>query len=257
MDYQKELEFAKQLAEEAGIIMRRYFQSKDIGTTYKEDKTPLTVADTTINDLVIEKVKESFPNSGVLGEEGSYKNSRKELWVVDPIDGTIPFSLGIPVSTFCLAYTVEGKVLASVVYNPFSDSLYWATKDGGAFLNNEKISVLKIESFNENLISLGNKGLHKTKSLLSDKNSKNFWFYSFAYSAVQVASGNFVASAIPLGTPWDAAAVSLIVEEAGGKASDFNGDIRNYSKHGDGILVSNGILHQELVEMISYEDSRD
>ena len=126
LGYEKELDFAKQLAQDAGEIMRRYFQSDDIGTELKEDNTPLTIADTKINQLAIDRVKQVFPRCGVIGEEDSFETEREELWVVDPIDGTKPYSLGIPVSTFCLAYAVNGDVKVSVVYDPFQDRLYHA-----------------------------------------------------------------------------------------------------------------------------------
>ncbi len=80
MDYAEELEFAKGLALEAGGIMRRYFNAEDIGTTWKQDNTPLTVADTTINELVISRVKEMFPKDGVIGEEASYETERPRVW---------------------------------------------------------------------------------------------------------------------------------------------------------------------------------
>jgi myo-inositol-1(or 4)-monophosphatase len=103
VSYEKELRFATDLAQEAGAIMDRYFRAEDIGTELKQDLTPVTVADTTINDLVIDRVQQSYPEHGVLGEENSYEPTRDRIWVVDPIDGTVPFSLGIPTSTFSLA----------------------------------------------------------------------------------------------------------------------------------------------------------
>ena len=103
MSYEKELDFAKALALEAGEIMRKYFRSDRLGTVQKDDLTPLTVADTAINDLVIERVQHEFPEHGVLGEEASYEPNRQWIWVVDPIDGTSPYSCGIPISTFSLA----------------------------------------------------------------------------------------------------------------------------------------------------------
>ncbi|QQS18795.1 hypothetical protein IPL68_01860 [Candidatus Saccharibacteria bacterium] len=133
MAHEKELQFAKSLALEAGAIMRHYFRSDELAITHKQDLTPLTVADTQINALVIERVKKEFPAYGVLGEEASFEPHRELLWVVDPIDGTSPFSCGIPVSTFSIAlvHRKDGQPYVSVTYDPYLDELMFATKNGG------------------------------------------------------------------------------------------------------------------------------
>jgi len=258
MGYPRQITFAKSLAYEAGEIIRKYFMSNDIGTELKEDSTPVTIADTTINQLVIDRVKENFPDCGVIGEEDSYEPKRENVWVVDPIDGTIPFSLGIPVSTFCLAYVEDGFVKASVVYDPFQDRLFSATKDGGAYVNSDLIKVSSKSDFADSYSAFGGHVLSDFVATLNENRSTRILdLFSYAYASSKVATGDFVAAGMTYGSPWDAAAVSLIVEEAGGRSTDLCGKPRKYNEWGDGILMSNGIVHDEIVKMIDYENSKD
>lgn len=256
MNFEKELEFAKTLAYQAGDIMNKYFHSDEIGTTFKEDNSPITVADTMINDLVIDQVKKQFPNCGVIGEESSYETEREDLWIVDPIDGTKPYSLGIPVSTFCLAYVINGDVKTSVVMDPFQKRLYSAVKGKGAHVNDKPINVSNSDNLNGQNLHLGGRNFDKLVLSLRNRGGNFYDIYSFSYTGTLVASGNLVAAAMEYGSPWDAAAISLIVTEAGGRASDLNGEVRKYSQWGEGILVSNGLVHDKLVKMIDYENSR-
>lgn len=257
------LEFAKGLAVEAGIIMKRYFRAEDIGTEWKEDSTPVTVADTIINKLVIDRVKEVYPEFGIIGEEDSHEPSRDYVWVVDPIDGTIPFSLGIPVSTFCLALVYKGDVQISVVFEPFQDRLFSAMLGGGAFMNDKKIHVSSDKDFKNKYlfgsswVKKGEKDLRDVLHTLREKGVKTLNLPSYSYMAALVASGEFVAAFMTYGSQWDAAAISLIVEEAGGKASDLNGQTRKYHEWGEGILLTNGVVHDDIVRLTKNANTWD
>jgi myo-inositol-1(or 4)-monophosphatase len=147
-DYQKELDIAKKLADEAGKIMLKYFRSATSGAKTKSDKTIVTKADTEINDLVIEFLNEETPSYSVWGEEkSSIINGSSYTWVCDPVDGTMPFSKGIPISTFSLALVNDsGQSVVGVIYDPFQDRLFSAVKGYGAYLNDEKINVSRVES---------------------------------------------------------------------------------------------------------------
>ncbi|MET0779291.1 MAG: inositol monophosphatase, partial [Candidatus Saccharimonadales bacterium] len=136
-----ELRFAKQLAYEAGKIMLHYFNARDKGVTIKDDQSPVTLADTEINALVIERVKAQFPADGVLGEEACFGLGRSNLWVVDPLDGTPPFARGVPLSTFCMALVQNGKPIVAVVYDPYMDRLFWACDGLGAYENDRKLDL--------------------------------------------------------------------------------------------------------------------
>lgn len=262
MNYSHELEFAKELAYEAGAIMRRYFLAEDIGTKLKADYTPVTVADTKINRLVIERVKPSFTSDGVLGEEESFETERQRLWVVDPIDGTIPFSLGIPVSTFMLALVnrSDGQPVVAVIYDPYHDHLYYAEKGKGAFLNQKKIRTSSVDTLAQTYGTLygsvvESKTIHYQPGVILEKlrpqKTKIINISSGGYTAVKVAAGEFSFVAMGNGLPWDAAAPALIVEEAGGVVTDLAGKRRRYDATGQGsLMAANRAVADEFLKLV-------
>lgn len=263
-ELQAALDFAKDLAKESGKIINRYFQAVDIGTVWKEHHSPVTIADTKINTLVIDKIKSTYPDHGVIGEEESYETEREWVWVVDPLDGTSPFNLGIPMSTFCLALVHEGDVKLSVVYDPFQDRMLTATVGGGSYLNDVKLQVSTVDSFNHqyamsfrSLTKSDHKGVNNMFDVVQREGAKIYMFASFSYAGILVAEGRFIMACMQYGSPWDAAAISLIVQEAGGMVTDMNGKPRKYNEWGDGLIISNGKVHQKLVDLIDYENTRD
>ena len=140
---QKYLEFAKNIAIVAGQIMKKYFV-EDNRAELKFDNTIVTKADKEINDYLIERVKLEFPTHCVDGEEKQFGKS-DYVWVCDPVDGTAMYARHIPVAVFSLALVVKGEPLIGVVYDPWTDSMYHAMKNLGAYKNNIKISVNNIK----------------------------------------------------------------------------------------------------------------
>lgn len=262
MKYDKELTFAKELAHEAGTIMRRYFRAEDIGTEWKSDDTPLTVADTKINRMVIDRVKEAYPSHSVIGEEESYDNGGDYVWVVDPIDGTIPFSLGIPVSTFLLALVEKkhGQPVLGICYDPYLDHLYWAVEGQGAFLNDKPIKASSDKSLKRRNITLYGPIIDteriyyspgKLIDHLTDLGTRTMKISSGAYTASKIASGEFAIVTDAGGRPWDIAATAVIVKEAGGVASDLNGETQRFDEHSFGcVLAANKGVHAEFMKLI-------
>ncbi len=250
--YKSEMTFAREMAGDAGKIMKKYFRSADIDTEWKADHTPLTAADKKINDLLIERVEKYYPEHGVIGEEGSYMEERDMVWVVDPIDGTAPYSLGIPTSTFCLALVnrTDGQPVIAVVYDPFLDHLYTAKKNEGAYLNDRKIKTSDAVDFHHSYLAVNgfSKKIENGKVLIRpgklmerirhNHGGKCLTFQSHVYTAMKVASGELVGSVLAFGSPWDAAAASLIVEEAGGLSTDLNGKKRRYDEFANGTVVA-------------------
>jgi myo-inositol-1(or 4)-monophosphatase len=137
--FDKEIEFSFGLAREAGEIMKKYFNNHDV--EFKADRTPVTIADETINQLVLDKIHEAFPGDGVFAEEGSDYDNQSRMWVVDPIDGTIPYTYGLPLSFFSLGFVVDGKTQFGICYRPFDNAMYFgdgktATKNGERLIVN-------------------------------------------------------------------------------------------------------------------------
>lgn len=245
--------FAEDMAHRAGNIIRDNF-SLNMAKNWKGDNTPVTESDLAINTLLLKGVKDNFPEHSVLSEEESYKiNNSEYVWVCDPIDGTIPFSHGIPICTFSLALTRNGESILGVIYDPFADRLFVAEKGKGAFLNNQKIHVSDVDRLKN---SVGNCEFWQNSKYKVDKlavhlsteeDVKLLKLSSFIYSSVLVAAGELSFGIYPGKYAHDAAAVKIIVEEAGGKMTDVFGNEQRYDEEINGAIVSNGVLHEKLV----------
>ncbi|HEX3099586.1 MAG TPA: inositol monophosphatase [Patescibacteria group bacterium] len=250
------LEFAKKLAKEAEEIALKYF-SFETETTWKSDSSPLTKADTEINNLVIKRINETYPSHSVYGEEKSdVKEGSQYIWVCDPIDGTMAFSVGLPLFVFSIALVDQsnGQPLLGLVNDPIMKSMYWAYKGGGAFRNNVKIFVSKDTNLKNSYFTIGASGRSIGFSylpplkMLYEKMCIVMNYPSIIYGAIQVANGKYAGSVFFGKSGHDVAALKIITEEAGGKVTDLNGEERRYDKDGLGCIVSNGVLHDAILE---------
>jgi len=254
MDYKS---FSVDLARQAGAIIKANF-SLGMKKEWKADNTPLTVTDVTINQLVIDAVQKNFPGHSVLAEEGSAMIAGSEyVWVCDPIDGTIPFSHGIPTCVFSLALCQKGKPILGVVYDPFMDRLYFAEQGKGTTLNGASTHVSSTTQLNNTLIGVAywdnGKFFHypPLHTALVSHHVKVMNVMSITYMASLVASGEFVATIFQGESSYDTAAVKIIVEEAGGKATDLFGNEQRYDRDIKGHVISNGLVHSQLLELIA------
>ena len=253
--YNEYLEFAKGIAMHAGKIMLEYF-NQDNGASYKGDKTIVTLADTEINLYLINQVKEKYPEHCVDGEEEQFGKSNY-VWVCDPVDGTAMYARHIPVAVFSLALVIDGVPVIGVVYDPFTDSLYTAVKGQGAFKNNERIKVnnYTLEDIRTvchcDMWSKAKYNVCKVFEELRKKTRLND-IGSITRASCCVATGDYSLT-IFTGTEHkhcDIAAVKVIVEEAGGKVTDLFGDEQRYDKSIKGALISNGLVHNEVINVI-------
>lgn len=255
-DERKEyLEFAKQIAYKAGEIMLKYFNQKDI-SSYKGDKTIVTLADKEINLYLIEQVKKKYPSHSVDGEEEQFGKSNY-VWICDPVDGTAMYARHVPVAVFSLALVIEGKPIVGVVYDPFTDSLYSAIKGEGAYKNGEKINVndYKLEDIRSAChCDMWTKTKYNVFDVLKElsKITRLNDIGSITRASCLVATGDYTLT-IFTGTEHkncDIAAVKVIVEEAGGRVTDLFGNEQRYDQSIQGAIISNGIVHEEVVEVI-------
>lgn len=257
MFHSKELQFALDLARRTGEVIRANF-ALGMKKEWKKDETPVTKTDFEVNRLLINAVKERFPDHGVFGEEESLGNAGREyVWVCDPVDGTIPFSHGIPTCMFLLALTRNGESLLGVAYDPFMDRMFFAEKGKGAFLNGERIFVSKQKEMKNALVGIvhwsgARYDLRPVFSELDDRWAFLISLCSTGYMASLVACGEFVANIFQgiEGHAVDAAAHKVIIEEAGGKVTDLFGEEQRYDGDIRGFLMSNGLVHDELVKLI-------
>lgn len=254
-EYKIYLDFAKEIANEAGKIMKYYFSKKDI-SSYKGDKTIVTLADKEINSYLIKRVKEQFPTHSVDGEEEQFGES-KYVWVCDPIDGTAMYARHIPVSVFSLALVIDGVSTIGVIYDPFNDNMYTAIKGRGAYQNNEKISVNDYTL--EDMKSVAHfdswpEAEYNISNVMQELGRKTYFISlgSIIRACTCIASGHFILAIFP-GTTHkncDIASVKIIVEEAGGKVTDLFGNEQRYDESINGAVISNGKVHNEVIETI-------
>lgn len=252
------IKLAKEIAEGAAEIALKYF-GFETEKTWKSDNTPLTQADTEINKFVIQKINSTFPDHSIAGEEESnIKPGSKYIWVCDPIDGTMPYSCGLPTFTFSLALVDQsnGQPIIGIVNDPILKNMYWASKNGGAYRNGKKITVSQVSDLKNTYLNIDGSakdtGLSKEKTIvaLRVKGTKNMSLLSFIYGAIQVANGKFSGAVFFKGYAHDVAALKIITEEAGGKVTDLKGSERRYDQEGFGCVVSNGLAHDQIVKCI-------
>lgn len=252
------VEFAKDVAKGASEIALKYF-GFDIESTWKDDDTPLTKADVEINSYVIKRISEKYPEHSIIGEEeSSVVKGSEYVWLCDPIDGTIPFSSGLPMWTFSLGLVDQktGQPVAGVVNDVMMKNMYWAYKDGGAFRNGKKLHVSGRDSLQSTYLNLDGSGKDMnfsgtdTIKALVEKRAKVMKFCSVIYGGVCVANGKFVGTLFFHTFAHDMAALKIIIEEAGGKITDLNGNDRRYDESGTGCIVSNGVLHDEILSCV-------
>lgn len=249
------LEFAKEIAYEAGKIMLKYFNAKDI-SSYKGDKTIVTLADKEINTYLISRVKEKYPTHSVDGEEEQFGKS-DYVWVCDPVDGTAMYARHIPVAVFSLALVVDGVSQIGVVYDVFTNSLYYAIKGEGAYKNEEKITVN--DFLLDDIRSVSNFDMwsnadYNLYDVIKTIGKKTYFVSigSVIRGCMCVASGEFNLAIFP-GTKrknCDIAAVKVIVEEAGGKVTNLFGENQRYDTDIKGAVISNGLVHDEVIKTI-------
>lgn len=252
---QKYLKFAKDIAYKAGKIMIKYFEDNS-EASYKLDQTIVTKADTEINQYLIKRVKETFPTHSVDGEEEQFGKSNY-VWVCDPIDGTAMYARGIPVAVFSLALVIEGVPTIGVVYDPFTDSMYSAIKDKGAYKNDKKISVNNIELNDKKSVAnfdMWPKADYNLYDSIKELGKKTYFVGvgSVIRACMCIATGDFNLAIFP-GTTHkncDIAAAKVIVEASGGKVTDLFGNEQRYDRDINGAVISNGKVHDEVVAVL-------
>ncbi len=246
----KYLAFAKELAYQAGKIIKDNFEKKH-EAQMKADATPVTKIDIQINQLALDAIKARFPGHGVLGEEGNLGDgTEKYQWVLDPIDATKAFILGIPNSVFMLALTEDGQNQLAVVYDPFADKLYHAVKDGGAFCNDQPIHVNK-QPLKGGIVMLGETSAAVFAKGVEAAGGQVEMVTGTGYKCMLLASGKGVGTYKDKseGDFHDVGPAALIIEEAGGRATDLDGRPQRYDRQLNGAILSNGTVHADLVKI--------
>jgi myo-inositol-1(or 4)-monophosphatase len=241
-----------EIAREAGALLMTYFQ-QNVKVEYKGDADLVTIADRKSEALIRERIRKYWPTHDVLGEEQGLVDTGSDYrWYVDPLDGTTNFAHGFPVFCVSMALEYKGRRIAGVIYDPTRDELFAAEQGSGAYLNQQRISVSKIPNLAECLVGTGFPSHKRHKN-------PNIFFYhqitlrthgvrragSAALDLCNVACGRFDGFWEFNLNPWDTAAGVLIVEEAGGRITDFSGG--PFQLNSRETLASNGLVHSALL----------
>lgn len=248
-------DFAKNLAQKAGKIMLHYFK-QGVEFSLKKDKSIVTKADIEINEMVIKEVLKQYPGHSIYGEEKIMDNKSEMVWVCDPIDGTVPFSKGIPISVFSLALVKDGEPILGVVYDPFMKRMYSAQKGGGAFLNDKAIKVSNLSTGKGATIDISwwfSADFDISRVIYQfgiNTNTDTYSIGSVAAASCMVAAGQFEACVYAggKGKNVDIAAVKVIVEEAGGVVTDLFGNNQRYDRDIKGAVMANRKIHKKIIE---------
>lgn len=254
------LSVAESLAKKAGdLCLELQGHLGDI--KYKSAKDVVTIADVSSEKLIVDGLREAFPTHSIRTEEAGVVEGSdpRYRWIIDPVDGTVNFSRGIPLWGISIALHFEGKPLVAVVNLPKLGEMYTATKGGGAFMNGKPIHVSREDNPVHAIVSNGDFNVGDVAKI-NAQNSRNFARESETFERVKclgsaVIEGCFTACGridcfvMTMSYPWDIAAISLIVEEAGGKATHIDGSPMLFVD-AEQVVFSNGLLHDILVKTV-------
>ena len=250
----REMEFARDLVNEAGAVTLRYFQ-RGVETQWKEDATPVTVADVEAENLIRQRLAAEFPRDGVLGEEkGEQAGSSGRVWIVDPIDGTKSFIQGVPLYGALLALEENGEAVVGAIGLPGFDEVIFAARGEGCWWNDRRTSVSEVDALSDACIvytsfagfeTVSPRGGAVRDQLAQSARLLRGWGDAYGYALV--ATGRADAMIDPTISPWDIAPMSPIMEEAGGRFSDWLGTRGSRVKNA---VASNGLVHDEILAIL-------
>jgi myo-inositol-1(or 4)-monophosphatase len=249
------LEKAVEIAREAGALLANYFERR-VAFELKGEFDLVTEADRSSERLVVEKLRSYFPSHSIVAEEGGgHVGSSDYRWYVDPLDGTTNFAHSFPMFNVTLALERSGEVIAGVILDPLRQEAFTAERGGGAYLNNRRIHVSNTRRLSESLASTGFPSRKRSHNV-------NIHFYyqlaMLSHGVRRTGSAALDLAYVACGRldffwefglkPWDQAAGVLLVEEAGGRISDMNGQSHSITGS-DHVLADNSVLHEEVVRV--------
>lgn len=218
----------------------------------------VTEVDNKSEAKIIEVIHSHFPGHNVLSEEiGDLNLDSDHIWIVDPIDGTVNYAHSIPIFSISIALEINKEIKLGLIYNPISGEKFFSEKGKGAYLGDERISVSKIQHLRDSILVTGfGYGAKNNEDHCID-HFANFIrrglpirrLGSAALDMCYVACGRFDGFWEFSLNPWDVAAGYLILNEAGGKITNFKGE--KYSIYGKQLLATNGKIHKEMMEVLA------
>jgi len=251
------LNFAINTAREAGkILAEKYGRGVQIHNKGVIDL--VTEADLAAEQLIIERIRSYYPRHAILAEESGKSEHQNEFkWLIDPLDGTTNFAHNYPCFCVSIALEHEGVLKIGVIYDPLRDELFAAEKGEGATLNSKKIRVSETEKIERSLLCTGFPYNIRERGAAFVGHFINFLMEaqavrrdgSAALDLAYIACGRFDGFWEDGLNPWDMAAGILLIEEAGGRVSSFDGS--KYDIYKPPIIASNGLIHDAMMNVLN------
>jgi myo-inositol-1(or 4)-monophosphatase len=259
---EERLTLAKNLALESGALLREGV-GRVTEVEHKGEIDLITEFDLRSEKMLIDGIKQTYPNDAILAEEDGPIGEGEYRWLVDPLDGTTNFAHGIPVFSVSISYSYGNQPLLGVVYDPMREELFSASKGEGAWLNERRLYVSSTTSLNESLLVTGFSYDIRT---IPDNNLDHFAAFALRTQGVRrmgsaamdlayVAAGRFDGYWEMRLRPWDWGAGILLVVEAGGHVTRTNRETDIFTEPSS-ILASNGHLHEEMLAVLNRDISR-
>jgi myo-inositol-1(or 4)-monophosphatase len=247
-------DFAVELAKEAGQVLMDYFERRLAVKSKSSEIDLVTEADIASEKLIVEAIRERYPEHSILSEEGLGQEQTGEfLWLVDPLDGTVNYAHGYPVFCVSIALQRGGETVLGVTFDPVQDELFWAEKHQGAYCNGRLLSVSGTDGLRRSLLATG---FAYARASIEDNNLAEFgrimpWVQGVRRAGSAALDMAYVAAGRLDGywefhlSPWDWAVGDLLVREAGGRTSDVSG--QPWRLRSGNMAATNGLLHEELL----------
>lgn len=255
--YSLELEAAKEVAKKAGLLLRQ-LSEQDFKVEHKSTVDLVTSADIESQELIVSRLKEQFADYAILAEESDGKKPEADyIWVIDPLDGTTNYAHGLPIFAVSIGLVHKNEPVAGVVYEPNLDEMFTAVKGKGAYLNDKEIEVSATADLNQALLSTGFPYDIRENSEATLTPFNSLVLRAQGVRRMGAASVDICYTACgrfdgfwELGLkPWDTAAASLILAEAGGKQSKY--DDSPFDIWTPEMLATNGLIHDQMLEVLA------
>ncbi|MFA6272587.1 MAG: inositol monophosphatase family protein [Patescibacteria group bacterium] len=245
-------------AREAGVsLLKRFHNIKSKDVHFKDKHEIVTSEDYRAEKIILNHIRQNFPDHSILSEEGGGKKRKSEyLWVIDPLDGTTNYSMGNPLYAVSIALFKNDEVVLGVVHAPYMKELYVAEKGRGAYLNGKKLHVSSLSSVGKSMLTYchGHRAEDRKRAIAIYGRLKHDGrdIRQLGAASIElgfVADGRTETIVIPGAHSWDVGAGVLLVREAGGKVTDFKGN--EWSLKSIDMLASNGRVHSNLLKIVS------
>ncbi|MCC6484993.1 MAG: inositol monophosphatase [Armatimonadetes bacterium] len=258
-NFTAEKQFLLDVSREAGALLLSFFGHIKTWEIKSSRGDIVTEADRAAEDLVLTRLEAEFPGHNLLSEERGWvrHDEAAPIWVLDPLDGTRNFALGIPTFAVSLACLVNGRPVLGAIYDPVHDDMYLAQANCGAWLNENRLTVSDQPDLSEAMVSVSWSPRRKDKELyirtVNRINAHTSWFRRIGSAAMvmaYLASGRWDAYVQGGINPWDIAAGVILITEAGGIVSDFQGEDVDILSDDINLLAANPAIHRQLVREI-------